>query len=69
MDRNRPLSLLIAGLCLAGCTADPYAPINQTFPIRQMDRFFDSLSTPRTPSGYSTKYPRERGYAPAYPAY
>ena len=65
MDRNRPLFLLIAGLCLAGCTSDPNAPINRTFPIRQMDRFFDSLTTPRA----STDYTQERGYAPAYPAY
>ncbi len=34
---------LLAGLTLAGCTSDPSAPVNQTFPVRQMDRFFNSL--------------------------
>jgi hypothetical protein len=34
-------------LALTGCTSDPNAAINQTFPIRQMDQFFGSLSAPR----------------------
>jgi hypothetical protein len=62
----RTLALLIAGLPLAGCTSDPNAPVNQTFPIRQMDRVFDSLSTPE-PTG--PDYTRAPGYAPAYPPY
>jgi hypothetical protein len=72
---------LITGLSLAACTADPNAPVNQTFPIRQMDSFFDSLSAPspsRTPTGGPSRdytrelpedYTREPGYAPAYPPY
>jgi hypothetical protein len=72
---------LIGGLSLAACTSDPNAPVNQTFPIRQMDQFFDSLSAPppsRTsaagPSRIYTRQPpqdytREPGYAPAYPPY
>jgi hypothetical protein len=58
------LALMLAGLALAGCTSDPNAPVNQTFPIRQMDRFFESLSAQPTPD-----YRREPGYAPAYPPY
>jgi hypothetical protein len=80
MGRYQILAL-IAGLLLAACTADPNAPVNQTFPIRQMDRFFDSLSAPRPtrssagePSRDYTReppqnYTREPGYAPAYPSY
>jgi hypothetical protein len=57
-------------VCVAGCTSDPAAPINQSFPIRQMDQFFGSL--PTRPNQYSTvepEYTRHRGYAPAYPPY
>jgi hypothetical protein len=56
---------LIAGLSLAACSADPNAPVNQTFPVRQMDRFFDSLS----PSPGPRDYTHDPGYAPAYPRY
>ena len=85
MRSTQTLSVLIFGLCLIGCTADPYAPVNQTYPIRQMDRFFESLSSPPTPreyppqgytpQGYTPQAypPREHttqpGYAPAYPVY
>ena len=33
-----PMSL---GFITGGCTSDPYAPVNQTTPIRQMDDAFD----------------------------
>ena len=58
---------LILGLCLFGCSSSPDAPINQTFPIRQMDAFFNSLP-PRTPPS-PPDYRHEPGYAPAYPPY
>jgi hypothetical protein len=61
-------AVMIAGLSFAGCTADPNAPINQTFPIRQMDHFFGSLSAPRAASA-APDYTHEPGYAPAYPPY
>lgn len=65
MTRCWSISLLIVGLSLSGCTSDPGAPVNQTFPIRQMDNFFDSLAAaPRPPD-----YTRQPGYAPAYPPY
>jgi hypothetical protein len=57
--------MTIVGLFLASSTADPNAPINQTFPIRQMDRFFKSHSiAPADPD-----YTHRPGYAPAYPPY
>jgi outer membrane murein-binding lipoprotein Lpp len=62
------LAVVIAGLSVAGCTSDPNAPINQTFPIRQMDQFFGSLSAPRAASA-APDYTHEPGYAPAYPQY
>jgi hypothetical protein len=58
------LGVILAGLTLGGCTTDPNAPVNQSFPIRQMDRFFDSLGAPPRQD-----YTHVRGYAPAYPPY
>ena len=73
MDVSRTIFLTIVGLCIAGCTSDPAAPVNQAFPIRQMDHFFGSLGEPQgAPNQYSNAepdYTHHRGYAPAYPAY
>jgi hypothetical protein len=69
MTRNWILQLagvVCAGLSLAGCTSDPAAPVNQAFPIRQMDQFFGSLSAPPAPQ---VDYRMQPGYAPAYPEY
>jgi hypothetical protein len=64
--------VMIVGLCVAGCTSDPNAPINQSFPIRQMDQFFGSMdgreTTARTQVA-APDYTHVRGYAPAYPPY
>lgn len=57
--------LVVAILSLAACTSDPAAPVNQTYPIKQMDQFFNSLSGP-TPA---RDYHNLPGYAPAYPPY
>ena len=65
MSWYRALVLMIAALALAGCTSDPNAPVTQTTPIKQMDNFFNSLSTPPAPPDYT----HEPGYAPAYPPY
>lgn len=43
---------------MGGCTSDPYAPINQSSPIRQMDNAFD-------PSG--SRYYERTAPPPAYP--
>jgi hypothetical protein len=56
---------MVVGLALAGCTSDPYAPVNQTFPVRQMDNFFGSVSGPPARHDYGP----QPGYAPAYPGY
>ena len=63
-----PRLLLIAAVAItiAGCSSDPDAPVNRTTPIRQMDRFFDTV-TGRPPP--PPDYRREPGYAPAYPPY
>nr|WP_294556025.1 hypothetical protein [uncultured Rhodopila sp.] len=63
MTRYWSRLLVVACTSLAGCTSDPNAPVNQTFPIRQMDNFFDSLAA--SPPDYT----RQPGYAPAYPPY
>ena len=50
------LPIVLVSLDLGGCTSDPYAPINQSTPIRQMDDAFD-------PSGsryYQRARPRPR---------
>jgi hypothetical protein len=65
MTRYCRRCLLILGLLLSGCTSNPAAPINQTFPIRQMDAFFNSLPPPPPAPDYT----HEPGYAPAYPPY
>ena len=64
MSGYRVLSAVYGVLSLFGCTSDPSASVNQMFPIRQMDRFFDSLSGP---SAVPPDYTRLPGYAPAYP--
>ncbi|HEY1410548.1 MAG TPA: hypothetical protein VGF36_00325 [Rhodopila sp.] len=64
MALPRFVALTIAGLVLAGCTSNPNAPVNQTFPVRQMDQFFGSRPPPPPPD-----YTHEPGYAPAYPPY
>jgi hypothetical protein len=61
-----PLGILLAPVSLSGCTSDPSAPVNQAFPIRQMDQFFGSLPAPPAPP---LDYTRQPGYAPAYPPY
>jgi hypothetical protein len=64
MIRYYRFCILLAGVSLSGCTSNPSAPVNQTFPIRQMDQFFGSLSAPPP-----VEYTRQPGYAPAYPEY
>jgi hypothetical protein len=60
------LAVMMAGLALGSCTSDPNAPVNESFPIRQMDQFFESVSGRQRPPPDYTKAP---GYAPAYPPY
>jgi hypothetical protein len=74
MVEFRALSLLTGIALLVGCTSDPNAPINQTFPIRQMDAFFRQYTgSPGPTRAYATApepapaYTLQPGYAPAYP--
>jgi len=57
--------LIVSGLLLFGCTSDPNAPVNRSFPIQQMDNFFGSSSDSPPPPDYMHR----PGYAPAYPPY
>jgi hypothetical protein len=69
MGRYRALFVLIVGVSAAGCSSDPNAAVNQSFPIRQMDRFFGSLSGPkRSEPGRSPHAYASPGYAPMGPA-
>jgi len=63
MPGRHAFAALLLVFSVVGCTSDPSAPVNQMFPVRQMDRFFNSLSGPSLPPDDT----REPGYAPAYP--
>ena len=58
--------LVVPLLLFVSCTSDPNAPINQVFPIRQMDNFFRPFTGSPAPAPAYTRHP---GYAPAYPPY
>jgi hypothetical protein len=47
---TRPVLLAVV-LVMTGCTSNPYAPVNQITPIRQMDAFFTYWETPVYPVG------------------
>jgi hypothetical protein len=53
------VSILLA-ILITGCTSDPYAPINQTTPIRQMDNAFEGRPINAPPPG--APYQRHREY-------
>jgi hypothetical protein len=48
------LPLVVLAAAITGCSSSPYAPANQTTPIRQMDSFFSGGRTDyqTPPSGY-----------------
>ncbi|HVY17999.1 MAG TPA: hypothetical protein VHB27_22465 [Rhodopila sp.] len=59
--------LLLTGLVLlGGCTSDPNAPVNQVWPVPQLDRAFGD---PHPPSYTQPLVARRPGYLPAYPRY
>jgi hypothetical protein len=66
-DELEMRAILFGALALASCTSDPNAPINQTFPIHQMDHFFEQLSSPSAVA--PADYTRQPGYLPAYPQF
>jgi hypothetical protein len=60
--------ILISG-ALGGCTSDPYAPINQATPIRQMDDAFDPSGSRYYDHSAPAPY-RQGGYgSPPYSRY
>ena len=60
MRRSRVAGLAL-GLIAAGCSSSPYEPINQTGPIRAMDRFFSGGATDAytPPAGYHPQRQKE----------
>ena len=64
------IGILLANL-ISGCTSDPYAPVNQTTPIRQMDNAFEGRPVNAPPLEY--QYQRDRDYdtyrSPTYSRY
>ncbi len=79
MRGYEPFALVIASILLAGCTSDPDAAVNQIYPIRQLDTFFNSFDARQPRLDYSQQppssvqqlpdYTHQPGYAPAYPPY
>ena len=72
MNLYHTVSVIILGLSVIGCTSDPNAPVNQAFPIRQMDQFFGSIGGGEPPPRAQAAVPdytHQPGYLPAYPPY
>jgi hypothetical protein len=63
-------SVWLTGLTLlAGCTSNPTAPVNQVWPIPQMDRAFGDPHPQVGGQPEASDYTRRPGYLPAYPPY
>ncbi len=56
---GKALICVLLATLIQGCTSDPYAPINQTTPIRQMDNAFQGRPVNTPPPGY--RYPSGQG--------
>jgi hypothetical protein len=65
----RILPLLLLGFILGGCTSDPYAPINRSSPIRQMDNAFDPSGSRYYDRAAPAPYPRGNYDSPSYSRY
>ena len=64
MKSNFAILLLLATVA-TGCTSDPYAPVNQSTPVRQMDNAFEGRPLNAPPPGYYGNGYYGGGYAPA----
>ncbi len=62
------LPVMLISLGVGGCTSDPYAPINQTTPIRQLDNAFDPSGS-RFNRAPPTQYPPGGYQSPSYSRY
>jgi len=63
------LSVLLGSFAFSGCTSDPYAPINQTTPIRQLDNAFDPSGTRYNEHAAPQPYPSGGYNSPSYSRY
>ncbi len=62
------LPVMLISLGVSGCTSDPYAPINQTTPVRQLDNAFDPAGT-RFDRAPPPQYPNGGYQPPSYSRY
>ena len=69
MQEYRYAWLLACAALLAGCTSDPNAPVNQVFPIPQLDAAFGEPHAPPPAASAGLDYTHHPGYLPAYPPY
>jgi hypothetical protein len=54
---------------VGGCTSDPYAPINQSTPIRQLDNAFDPSGSRYYERTAPAPYPSGGYDSPSYSRY
>jgi hypothetical protein len=73
MNRMLPvvcfLPIALVSFVLGGCTSDPYAPINQSTPIRQMDNAFDPSGSRYYERTAPAPYSRGGYNSPSYSSY
>jgi hypothetical protein len=64
------LPVMFISFTMGGCTSDPYAPINQSTPIRQMDNAFNPSGSRYYERTAPPAYPRQGDYeSPSYSRY
>jgi len=63
------LPIMLISFALGGCTSDPYAPINQSTPIRQLDDAFDPSGSRYYQHPSPAPYPRGGYDSPSYSRY
>jgi hypothetical protein len=63
------LPIVVVSFVVGGCTSDPYAPINQTTPVRQLDNAFDPSGSRYDERIAPGPYPRGEDNSPSYSRY
>ena len=63
------LPIVVVSFVVGGCTSDPYAPINQTTPVRQLDNAFDPSGSRYDERIAPAPYPRGEDNSPSYSRY
>jgi hypothetical protein len=73
MNRMLPVfcfvPIALTNFVLWGCTSDPYAPINQSTPIRQLDNAFDPSGSRHYERTAQAPYPPGGYDSPSYSRY